>query len=78
MTEIVSKPQDFEVPSITLTGPVDQAMYSNVCNQLSDCPDNVLCVVELSILGGDPEVARLSSALGAPGTSRRTAMNERS
>jgi len=59
MTETALKPHDFKEPGITLTGPVDQIMYSNFRDQLNRCPDNGLCVVELSTLGGDPEIARL-------------------
>jgi ATP-dependent protease ClpP protease subunit len=34
-------------------------MYTSFREQLSRCPEEGLCVVELSTLGGDPEVARL-------------------
>jgi ATP-dependent protease ClpP protease subunit len=50
---------DFKTPGIVLTGPVDQAMYATFRDQLNRCPEQGLCVVELSTLGGDPEVARL-------------------
>jgi ATP-dependent protease ClpP protease subunit len=59
MTETVLEPNDFKEPAITLTGPVDQVMYSNFRDQLNRSPDSSLCVVELSTLGGDPEIARL-------------------
>lgn len=59
MTDTVLTPHDFKSPAITLTGAVDQVMYSNFRNQLNCCPEDGLCVVELSTLGGDPEVARL-------------------
>jgi ATP-dependent protease ClpP protease subunit len=51
--------QDFKAPGIVLSGTVDQAMYASFREQLSRCPEEGLCVVELSTLGGDPEVARL-------------------
>jgi ATP-dependent protease ClpP protease subunit len=53
------QPQDFKTPGIVLTGPVDQAMYATFRDRLNNCPEQGLCVVELSTLGGDPEVARL-------------------
>jgi ATP-dependent protease ClpP protease subunit len=51
--------QDFKSPAVVLSGPVDQAMYSSFRDQLNNCPEDGLCIVELSTLGGDPEVARL-------------------
>ena len=42
-----------------LSGTVDQAMYADFRRQLDAAPPNGLCVVELSTLGGDPEVARM-------------------
>ena len=48
----------FAAPAILLSGPVDQAMYTNFRQQL-DAASGDLCVVELSTLGGDPEVARM-------------------
>lgn len=59
MTETVLKPHDFKEPAITLAGPVDQLMYSKFRDQLNCSPDTSVCVVELSTLGGDPEIARL-------------------
>jgi hypothetical protein len=50
---------DFITPNIALSGTVDHAMYLNFRDQLNRCPDEGLCVVEMSTLGGDPEVARL-------------------
>jgi len=52
-------PVDFRTPAILLSGPVDQAMYVNFRNQLAQAPQEGLVVVELSTLGGDPEVARM-------------------
>lgn len=46
-------------PHITLSGPVDQAMYADFRDQLAAAPTNGAIVVAISTLGGDPEVARL-------------------
>jgi len=59
MTDQKLKAHDFKVPGITLTGIVDQVMYSSFRDQLNRCTEQGLCVVELSTLGGDPEIARL-------------------
>jgi ATP-dependent protease ClpP protease subunit len=53
------RPIDFKAPRILLSGPVDNAMYLSFRDQLSQSPPEGLCVVELSTLGGDPEVARM-------------------
>lgn len=50
---------DFLRPAILLSGTVDQAMYARFREQLDGAPTDALCVVELSTLGGDPEVARM-------------------
>ena len=52
-------PADFAKPAILLSGTVDYAMYSAFHQQLSAAPAEGLIVVELSTLGGDPEVARM-------------------
>jgi ATP-dependent protease ClpP protease subunit len=49
----------FKAPAVMLSGSVDYAMYSNFRSQLDNAPDEGLVVVELSTLGGDPEVARM-------------------
>ena len=49
----------FNNPAILLSGTVDQAMYQNFRSQLVNAPAEGLVVVELSTLGGDPEVARM-------------------
>ncbi len=49
---------DFKNPSILLSGPVDYDMYKNFRRQF-DASEQDLVVVELSTLGGDPEVARM-------------------
>lgn len=49
----------FRYPAIMLSGPVDYAMYTSFRNQLLNAPQEGLVAVELSTLGGDPEVARM-------------------
>jgi hypothetical protein len=51
--------QRFRTPSILLSGTVDYLMYQSFRDQLATAPDDGLVVVELSTLGGDPEVARM-------------------
>jgi len=58
MTPLLSA-MDFRNPSILLSGTVDYAMYSHFRSQLAQAPETGLVVVELSTLGGDPEVARM-------------------
>lgn len=50
---------DFRGPAILLSGTVDYAMYAHFRSQLEAAPTEGLVVVELSTLGGDPEVARM-------------------
>lgn len=52
-------PADFRNPAILLSGPVDYAMYASFRGQLINAPQSGLVVIELSTLGGDPEVARM-------------------
>jgi ATP-dependent protease ClpP protease subunit len=49
----------FRTPAVLLSGTVDYAMYNSFRDQLSRAPANGVVVVELSTLGGDPEVARM-------------------
>ena len=58
MTEILA-PNAFQSPPILLCGTVDYAMYDSFRGQLANAPAEGLVVVELSTLGGDPEVARM-------------------
>ncbi|MET0257656.1 MAG: ATP-dependent Clp protease proteolytic subunit [Methylobacterium sp.] len=51
-------PPAFKAPAILLSGPVDYDMYKDFRRQL-DAASGDLVVVELSTLGGDPEVARM-------------------
>ncbi|MDQ1154668.1 ATP-dependent Clp protease proteolytic subunit [Brevundimonas sp. SORGH_AS_0993] len=49
----------FDTPRILLAGAVDYALYDRFRDQLAQAPDSGLVVIELSTLGGDPEVARM-------------------
>lgn len=51
--------RDFRCPSILLSGTVDYEMYKSFREQLAAVPAEGLISVELSTLGGDPEVARM-------------------
>lgn len=59
MTAPMLSPKDFEFPAIMLSGVVDHGMYLHFKNCLSTAPQQGLVVVEISTLGGDPEIARL-------------------
>jgi len=48
----------FTTPAVHLAGLVDQAMYASFRNQLDSAPAEGPWVVEMTTLGGDPEVAR--------------------
>ena len=50
---------DFAVPTVLLAGTVDYEMYRDFRRQISKAPCDGLVVVELTTLGGDPEVARM-------------------
>lgn len=52
-------PQDFACPAIRLSGPVDQSMYVSFKDSLAAAAPDGLLVVEISTLGGDPEIARM-------------------
>lgn len=52
-------PPAFHAPAILLSGPVDYDMYKAFRSQLDASREKDLVVVELSTLGGDPEVARM-------------------
>lgn len=52
-------PAAFKAPAILLSGTVDDAMYREFRRQFADSAGQDLVVVELSTLGGDPEVARM-------------------
>ncbi len=49
----------FDTPRVLLAGTVDYDMYRQFRSQLADAPAQGLVAIELSTLGGDPEVARM-------------------
>jgi ATP-dependent protease ClpP protease subunit len=49
----------FVSPAVRLSGVVDYEMYEKFRQQFDQAADRDLVVVELSTLGGDPEVARM-------------------
>ena|SRR5579871_4371953 len=51
--------RDFINPAILLSGTVDYDMYKSFREKLDAAPGEGLVVVELTTLGGDPEVARI-------------------
>lgn len=53
------QPADFNEPAVLLSGTVDYDMYRSFREQLDAAAAEELVVVELSTLGGDPEVARM-------------------
>lgn len=53
------QPKDFSPPAILLSGVVDHEMYRAFRRQLDDATERDFVVIELSTLGGDPEVARM-------------------
>jgi hypothetical protein len=59
MQDTPLEPPMFNNPAILLPGPVDQMMYGNFRAQLAAAPSEGLVVIELSTLGGDPDVARM-------------------
>jgi ATP-dependent protease ClpP protease subunit len=50
---------DFLNPAILLSGTVDYDMYARFRDKLEAAPESGLIAVELTTLGGDPEVARI-------------------
>ncbi len=52
-------PRDFAEPAIRLAGYVDHGMYIHFKERLAAAPQDGLVVVEISTLGGDPEIARM-------------------
>lgn len=52
-------PRDFANPAVLLAGAVDYKMYETFREQLVAAPQTGHIVIELSTLGGDPEVARM-------------------
>ncbi len=58
-THIALGARDFVNPAILLSGTVDYDMYKRFRDELDAAPSEGLVVVELTTLGGDPEVARI-------------------
>lgn len=52
-------PKAFDAPRILLAGTVNYDMYASFRSQFATAPTTGLVVIELSTLGGDPEVARM-------------------
>lgn len=52
-------PNAFGAPHVLLSGVVDQVMYAAFRDQLTRAPAQGTVIIELSTLGGDPEVARM-------------------
>lgn len=59
MPNVPLNAQDFRSPAVTISGTVDYDMYKDFRAQLDKAEERKLVVVELSTLGGDPEVARM-------------------
>jgi ATP-dependent protease ClpP protease subunit len=53
------RPADFKAPAICISGVVDYDMYTKFRSQFDAASETSLVVVEMSTLGGDPEVARM-------------------
>lgn len=53
------QPADFADPAIVLAGSVDYQLYTSFRQQLDAAKEQLLVVLELTTLGGDPEVARI-------------------
>ena len=59
MTEAPLDKSVFLNPAFLLAGTVDYEMYESFREKLNSAPEQGVVVVELSTLGGDPEVARM-------------------
>ena len=59
MGDTTLAPADFRSPAVMLSGKVDYDMYEKFRRQFDKVEDHQVVVVELSTLGGDPEVARM-------------------
>ncbi len=59
MTADRLEPVAFAAPAVLLSGPVDHDMYRSFRSQFAAAAERDLVVIELSTLGGDPEVARM-------------------
>ena len=59
MLDAVLPATAFKKPAVALSGVVDYAMYVSFRQQFDNASSQDLVVIELSTLGGDPEVARM-------------------
>jgi membrane-bound ClpP family serine protease len=59
MTDELLAPTAFKNPAVALSGVVDYDMYVSFRQQFNSAADRNFVVIELSTLGGDPEVARM-------------------
>ncbi|WP_156678323.1 peptidase S14 [Sphingomonas profundi] len=59
MSDGMLQPADFRTPAILLSGTVDYDMYREFRRQFDAAAESGLVVIELTTLGGDPEVARM-------------------
>jgi ATP-dependent protease ClpP protease subunit len=59
MADLTLPASAFKNPSIALSGVVDYEMYKRFRQQFDNASSQDLVVIELSTLGGDPEVARM-------------------
>jgi hypothetical protein len=57
LTKLAAK--DFMTPAVRLWGPIDYEMYKDFRQQFDNGDQQEIIVIELSTLGGDPEVARM-------------------
>ena len=59
MTTDILPASAFKSPAVALSGVVDYSMYLSFRQQFDNAANRDLVVIELSTLGGDPEVARM-------------------
>lgn len=59
MTAKTLTSNQFKTPAVMLSGPVNYDMYASFRRQFDNASQQDLVVIELSTLGGDPEVARM-------------------
>lgn len=52
-------PEAFRQPAILLSGQVNEDMYARFRDQLAQAPQDGVVSLELTTLGGDPEIARM-------------------
>ena len=59
MSDGVLSPAAFSTPAVMLSGKVDYDLYARFRSQFDRAAERQVVVIELSTLGGDPEVARM-------------------